>query len=102
MKRLSAFRTLWVYAFVELRTGTPVTNNAARRFRRWLVRNGWRRVQGGVYQRSARDWQHADELSTELGARVPMGGEARVLAVTDKQFERTRVFWGPRLCLRTA
>ncbi|MCW5766304.1 MAG: CRISPR-associated endonuclease Cas2 [Phycisphaeraceae bacterium] len=91
---LSGYRCMWVVAMFDL----PVDDKAARkryaRFRKALVRDGFRRMQFSVYIRDCPSRENAEVHSQRVAQAVPEDGEVRTLMITDKQFERMRVFWG--------
>ena len=76
----------------------PVDTKEARRaytqFRKALLKDGFSRLQFSVYVRHCASEENADVHSERVQRCLPDDGEVRVLAITDKQFERMRVFWG--------
>ncbi|MDP1661961.1 MAG: CRISPR-associated endonuclease Cas2 [Phycisphaerales bacterium] len=91
---LSGYRCMWVVAMFDL----PVDDKAARkryaRFRKSLVQDGFRKMQFSVYIRDCPSRENAEVHAARVERSVPSDGEVRLLMVTDKQFERMRVFWG--------
>jgi len=87
---------MWVVAMFDL----PVDDKAARkryaRFRKALIRDGFRKMQFSVYIRDCPSRENAEVHAQRVERAVPEDGEVRVLMVTDKQFERMRIFWGGR------
>ena len=49
-----------------------------------------------VYCRHCASEENADVHIARVERNVPADGEVRILLITDKQFERMRVFWGKR------
>lgn len=78
----------------------PVDTKAARRayaqFRKKLLQDGFTRLQFSVYVRHCASEENAEVHATRVERSLPDDGEVRVLSITDKQFERMRVFWGKR------
>ncbi len=78
----------------------PVDTKAARRayalFRKALLNDGFTRMQFSVYIRHCASEENADVHIQRVQGFLPDDGEVRVLTITDKQFERMRVFWGKR------
>lgn len=76
----------------------PVDTKEARRayaqFRKSLLKDGFCRMQFSVYIRHTASEENADVHVQRVQHAVPDDGEVRVLTITDKQFERMRVFWG--------
>lgn len=93
---LSGYRFMWVVAMFDL----PVDSKFARwqysRFRKSLLQDGFAMMQYSVYIRHCASRENAEVHMNRVQFAVPPDGEVRVLAITDKQFERMRVFWGKR------
>ncbi|GIK18355.1 MAG: CRISPR-associated endoribonuclease Cas2 [Phycisphaerales bacterium] len=91
---LSGYRFMWIVAMFDL----PVDSKAARRryaqFRKALIKDGFAMMQFSVYIRHCASRENAEVHTRRVEDAVPDDGEVRVLTVTDKQFERMRVFWG--------
>jgi CRISPR-associated protein Cas2 len=87
---------MWVVAMFDL----PVTTKAARKayaaFRKHLLEFGFRKMQFSVYIRNCASRESADVYIQRIRGVLPDDGEVRVITVTDKQFERMRVFFGKR------
>ncbi|HPD31058.1 MAG TPA: CRISPR-associated endonuclease Cas2 [Phycisphaerae bacterium] len=93
---LSAYRFMWLMVMFDL----PVDTKAARReyaiFRKRLLKDGFTRIQYSVYVRHCASQENADVHVQRVEAAVPPDGEIRVLLITERQYERMRVFWGKR------
>lgn len=78
----------------------PVDTKAARRaytqFRKALLKDGFTKMQFSVYIRHCASDENADVHVTRVERSLPDDGEVRILTITDKQFERMRIFWGKR------
>jgi CRISPR-associated protein Cas2 len=78
----------------------PVDTRRARkeyaRFRKFLLQDGFRRMQFSVYLRHCPSEENALVHIQRVSAAVPPDGEVRILTITDKQFERMRIFWGKK------
>jgi CRISPR-associated protein Cas2 len=92
--QLSAYRFMWVVVLFDL----PVDTKAARRqyalFRKMLLKDGFTRLQSSVYARHSASEENAAVHIKRVERNVPPDGEVRILTITDKQFERMRIFWG--------
>jgi len=93
---LSAYRFMWVVAMFDLPVDTKTARRAYALFRKSLLRDGFTKMQYSVYVRHCPSRENADVHIHRVAACVPDDGEVRVLTVTDKQFERMRVFLGKR------
>jgi CRISPR-associated protein Cas2 len=91
---LSGYRSMWVLAMFDL----PVDTKKARRnyaiFRQRLLKDGFTRMQFSVYARHCASEENAAVHVARVEWGVPPDGEVRILTITDKQFERMRIFWG--------
>ena len=91
---LSAYRFMWVVVLFDL----PVDTAAARRdyaqFRKRLLKDGFTMLQYSVYARHSSSEENAQVHINRVQSFVPDDGEVRILTITDKQFERMRIFWG--------
>lgn len=85
---------MWLIAMFDL----PVDTRQARRqyaeFRKLLLEDGFTRLQYSVYGRHCASEEHTEVHQQRIERRLPPDGEVRVLAVTDRQFERMRIYWG--------
>lgn len=93
---LSAYRTMWLLAMFDLPTDTKKARKAYTRFRKALVKDGFTMMQYSVYIRHCASEENADVHDGRVVASLPPDGEVRLLRITDKQYERMRVFWGKR------
>lgn len=94
--QLSGFRSMWVVAMFDLPVDTKAARRAYARFRKLLLADGFTRMQYSVYIRHCASEENTAVHVQRVQAGVPDDGEVRVLTITDKQFERMRVFWGKR------
>jgi len=53
-------------------------------------------MQYSVYMRYCSSEENAQVHITRVERKIPADGEVRVFTLTDKQFERMRIFWGKR------
>jgi CRISPR-associated protein Cas2 len=87
---------MWLVVMFDL----PVDTKAARReyalFRKRLLLDGFAKMQFSVYIRHCASEENADVHFRRVELAVPPDGEVRIMAVTDKQFERMRIYWGKR------
>ena len=85
---------MWVVAMFDL----PVDSRQARRqyalFRKALLKDGFAMMQFSVYIRHCASRENAEVHMQRVEAAVPADGEVRVITITDKQYERMRIFWG--------
>lgn len=85
---------MWVIALFDLPTDTPDARRAYAQFRKRLVQDGFTMLQFSVYGRHCPSEENAAAHSARIEGFLPPDGEVRVLVLTDKQFERMRIFHG--------
>lgn len=92
--QISGYRCMWVLTMFDL----PVDTKRARRnyaiFRKSLRQDGFTMMQFSVYVRHCASEENAQVHLQRVERMVPEAGEVRILILTDKQFERMRIFWG--------
>ena len=93
---LSAYRTMWIIAMFDLPMDTKAARRAYTVFRKRLLKDGFAKMQFSVYTRHCGSEENADVHVRRVEQSVPGDGEVRILLITDKQYERMRVFWGKR------
>ena len=91
---ISGYRCMWVVAMFDLPTDTKKARRAYTQFRESLLKDGFARMQYSVYIRHCASEENAEVHERRVQAALPDDGEVRLLAITDKQFERMRVYWG--------
>lgn len=93
---LSGYRCMWVVVLFDLPVDTKKARRNYARFRKSLIQDGFVMMQFSVYGRHCPSEENATVHVQRVEASIPPDGEVRVLTITDKQFERMRVFWGKR------
>jgi CRISPR-associated protein Cas2 len=91
---LSAYRFMWVVVFFDLPVDTKAARKAYAEFRKQLLKDGFTMLQYSVYARHSTSEENMLVHVKRVEGWVPPDGEVRILVVTDKQFERMRIFWG--------
>lgn len=85
---------MWIIVMFDLPVDTKEARKRYTAFRKELIRDGFQQMQYSVYLRHASSRENAEVHMDRVQATVPQHGEVRVISVTDKQFERMRIFWG--------
>lgn len=88
------WRSMWVIAMFDLPTDTPKARKAYARFRKELLEDGFTMMQYSVYSRHCASIENAEIHVTRMGRKVPGEGEVRFMTITDRQWERIKVFVG--------
>jgi CRISPR-associated protein Cas2 len=87
---------MWVLAMFDLPVDTKAARRAYTQFRKHLLKDGFTKMQFSVYVRHCASEENSDVHVRRVQTAVPDDGEVRIITITDKQFERMRVFWGKR------
>ena len=88
------FRSMWILVMFDLPVDTKASRKAAHDFRVSLLQNGFARLQYSVYARHTPSEENASVHENRVRTLLPADGEVRLMKITDKQFERMRVFCG--------
>lgn len=93
---VNGYRCMWVLAMFDLPTDTKAARRAYTLFRKKLLEDGFTMMQYSVYARHCASEENSDVHVQRIERMLPNDGEVRVIAITDKQYERMRVFWGKK------
>ena len=85
---------MWLVAMFYLPVDTKTARKHYTQFRKELLNDGFTRMQFSVYIRHCASEENAEVHTARVQRALPPEGEVRIMAVTDKQFERMRIFWG--------
>lgn len=91
---LSGYRFMWVITLFDLPVDTKEARKLYARFRKFLLEGGFSRMQFSVYKRHCSSKENAQVHINRIQRNLPPDGEVRVIAITDKQFERMFIFQG--------
>lgn len=92
--QLSGYRSMWVVTMFDLPVDTKESRRAYTDFRKMLLQDGFTQTQYSIYSRHCASEENAAVHIQRVERNVPPDGEVRILTITDKQFERMRIFWG--------
>ena len=92
--QLSGYRSMWLITMFDLPTDTPAARREYSKFRHMLLLSGFSMMQYSVYSRHCSSKENAETYVRRIERQLPPDGQVRVLRITDKQFERMKVFWG--------
>jgi CRISPR-associated protein Cas2 len=87
---------MWIVTMFDLPVDTRQARKEYAQFRSFLLKDGFTMMQYSVYIRHCASHENAEVHIQRIERNVPPDGEVRVVLLTDKQFERMRVFWGKR------
>lgn len=91
---LNAYRLMWLFVMFDLPVDTKAARKAYAQFRKFLLKDGFTQVQFSIYARVCASEETMQVHARRVEGRVPDDGEVRLICITDKQFERQRIFWG--------
>lgn len=83
-----------VIVFFDLPTLTVEDKRNYRKFRKYLVKNGFVMLQESVYCKMALNQTVARSISESLKKNRPLSGLVQVLCITEKQFSRMEFITG--------
>jgi len=81
-------------AMFDLPTDTQAARRAYTQFRKALLKDGFTMMQFSVYIRHCASEENADVHFRRVQNALPDDGEVRILAITDEQFARMKIYWG--------
>jgi CRISPR-associated protein Cas2 len=93
---LSAYRSMWLFAMFDLPVDSPKARRDYTRFRNSLLADGFNMLQLSVYARYCDSEEASLAHRRYLRKTLPLDGEVRLIAITDRQFEKMEVFFGKK------
>ncbi len=85
---------MWMLTLFDLPTKTKIQRRVYHQLRLGLLKDGFQMIQYSVYGRHCPSEENADVHEKRVITLLPSWGEVRIIMLTDKQFERMRVFYG--------
>ncbi len=85
---------MWIVVMFDLPTDTKKARRNYTLFRKMLLEDGFDMMQYSIYSRHCTSEEKANVHIKRIEHSIPPDGEVRILSVTDKQFEKMRIFWG--------
>ena len=83
--------------FFDLPVKTKQQRSVATRFRNFLLKDGYHMVQYSVYARVCCGNDAVEKHIKRLQTHRPPGGSARILVLTEKQYENMIILIGERM-----
>lgn len=81
-----SYRYMRVLVFFDLPTLTAINRREYRRFRRFLIKNGFIMLQESVYSKLALNQKVASAVITHVRMNKPNEGLVQLLSLTEKQY----------------
>jgi CRISPR-associated protein Cas2 len=85
---------MWIVVMFDLPTDTKKARKQYSLFRKLLLEDGFDMMQYSIYSRHCTSEEKANVHIRRIEQNIPPDGEVRILSITDKQFEKMRIFWG--------
>ncbi len=92
--QINGYRCMWIIVMFDLPVDTKAARKDYAQFRKHLLQDGFARMQYSIYVRCCPSHENMDVHLQRVQRNLPPDGEVRVLSVTDKQYERMRIFLG--------
>lgn len=89
-----SYRFMRVIVMFDLPTLTDKDRTEYRKFRKFLVKNGFVMMQESVYTKIALNTTVADAVVFKVRKNKPMSGLVQMLTVTERQFEKMELLVG--------
>jgi len=87
---------MWLMAMFDLPVDTQAHRRAYARFRKLLLKDGFTMLQFSVYARFCVSEDASKVHREKIKKALPETGEVRVVTLTDHQFGKMEVFFGPK------
>jgi CRISPR-associated protein Cas2 len=87
---------MWLFAMFDLPVKTRTQRREYTRFRKTLLREGFCQLQYSVYARYCVSEEVSVAHSDRIRDFLPPEGQVRMLAVTERQFGKQIIYWGPK------
>ena len=94
---LCGYRIMWMMVLFDLPVKTKREKKAYTHFRKWLLEDGYDMMQYSVYTRVCPSQENLEVHLRRLERKLPEYGQVRVIAFTDKQYGRMKVFQAGKL-----
>ena len=83
-----------VIVFFDLPTETSTDRRNYRKFRRFLVKDGFMMIQESVYAKLALNSTQVSQIINDVKSAQPEKGLVQILSVTEKQFSKMEIVSG--------
>ena len=89
-----SFRFMRIIVFFDLPVETARDRKEYRRFRKYLISEGFIMMQESVYSKLALNYSVAESIKKRIIANRPLKGIVQSLAITEKQFANIDIIVG--------
>ena len=91
---MSEYKAMWLIAMFDLPVTTKVARREYARFRNFLLKEGFQRLQFSIYARFCSNEEAAHSFRQRIRKRLPSEGNIRLVSITDRQYGKMEVFIG--------
>ena len=88
------YRSMWLFTMFDLPTDTKEARRRYTRFRKHLLNGGFMMLQYSVYAQYCESEEVSNSRKKYVRAQMPLDGNVRMLAVTDRQFGKMENYIG--------
>ena len=92
----SGWRRMWLMVLFDLPVKTKEDRRNYRIFHKELLKDGFHFVQFSAYMRFCPSTENAEVHEKRVKEMLPPEGEVRLMLLTDKQFERMKIYVGKK------
>ncbi len=89
-----SYRFMRIVVLFDLPTITEADRREYRKFRKFLIKNGFMMLQESVYCRLALNGTIVNTISETIRKNKPPGGLVQMLTITEKQFAKMQTITG--------
>lgn len=89
-----SYRFMRIIVFFDLPTVTAEERRSYTKFRKFLIKSGFVMLQESVYSKIVLNQTAAQAVYGSLRRNKPPAGMVQILAVTEKQFEKSEILVG--------
>lgn len=93
-ERFNAYRNMWIMVLFDLPTETKKERQAAAKFRKRLLDDGFTMFQFSIYMRFCQSVENAEVHTKRVKQHLPEKGKVGIFAITDKQFGNMEIYHG--------
>ena len=93
---IEGYREMWLMVMFDLPTNTKIERKRYSLFRKFLLTDGFEKMQFSVYSRYCPSQQHADVHIERVHGNLPSNGEIRIVQITEHQYEKMQIFLGKK------
>lgn len=87
---------MWIFMFYDLPMSTPEERKEYRKFRKIILKDGFKMIQNSVYIRYCYSNEHVSTHLNRIKKVLPIEGNTILLTISDQRFEEMNNFIGKK------